>query len=29
MHMTEEIRGSMTRRVREIWPNLNLIDLGL
>jgi phosphoenolpyruvate-protein phosphotransferase (PTS system enzyme I) len=27
MHTTGEIRGYLTRRVQEIWPNVSLIDM--
>jgi phosphoenolpyruvate-protein kinase (PTS system EI component) len=27
MHTVGEIRGYLTRKVREIWPNVNILDL--
>jgi hypothetical protein len=27
MHTTGEIRGYLTRRVQEIWPNVSLLDM--
>ncbi len=27
MHTVGEIRGYLTRKVREIWPNVNILDM--